>query len=134
MPMIYLKGPEQYDYAKLAIERAPVNSTVSILKPTRTPPQNRKMWAMLHDVSVSEVEDRKWTRDQWKIAFMDSLGHQCQFTPGLDGAGFLPMGYRTSKLTVPEMSDLIEVIYEYGARHGVTWRETDRSGFGRVEA
>jgi hypothetical protein len=27
------------------------------------------------------------------------------------------------------MRDLIEVIYEYGSRHGVEWRETRMGGF-----
>jgi hypothetical protein len=48
-----------------------------------------------------------------------------QFADGLDGAGPFPLGFRSSKLTKQQMSDLIEVIYEYGARHGVEWSEKE---------
>ena len=54
---------------------------------------------------------------------MHSLGHEVQFAEGLDKAGPFPLGFRTSKLNKKQMSDLIEVIYEYGSRHGVEWSE-----------
>lgn len=134
MPKVILCGPAQRAYAKQSIDQAPVNAIVSVLKATRSNAQNAKMWAMLADVSRAEPEGRKWVSETWKAAFMQSLGHQCQFADGLDGSGPFPIGFRTSGLTVSQMSDLIEVIYEYGSRHGVEWREARRSGFdmGRV--
>lgn len=129
MPVIYLLGDSQRAYAAEAIRQAPQFSTVSILAPTRTPPQNKKLWAMLRDVSQAKPEGRLWVPDTWKAAFMHSSGHQCQFAEGLDGSGPFPVGYRSSHLNVPQMRDLIEVIYEYGARHAVQWAETERSGF-----
>ncbi|WP_343502106.1 MULTISPECIES: recombination protein NinB [Roseobacteraceae] len=128
MPMIYLRGQSQRDYARRALDAAPDNSVVSITKPTRSVPQNKKLWAMLNDVAEAEPEGRQWTRETWKAAFMHSLGHQCQFADGLDGTGPFPVGFRSSHLTVAQMRDLIEVIYEYGSRHGVEWRETRRAG------
>lgn len=129
MPMIYLVGPSQREYAAKSLREAPDNAVVSIAKPTRTPPQNKKMWAMLQDVCAAKPEGRNWTRETWKAAFMQSLGHQCQFAEGLDGSGPFPVGFRSSHLTVAQMRDLIEVIYEYGSRHGVKWKEAKRSGF-----
>lgn len=129
MPVIYLVGPSQRQYAAQALREAPDNAVVSITKPTRTPPQNKKLWAMLRDVVAAKPEGRQWTADTWKAAFMHSLGHQCQFAEGLDGSGPFPVGYRSSQMNVSQMRDLIEVIYEYGSRHGVEWRETNRSGF-----
>lgn len=128
MPKIILRGPDQVSYAIAAISQAPENSVVTVLRPTRSNQQNAKMWAMLEDVSRSEPEGRKWTKDTWKAALMHSLGHQIQFADGLDGAGPFPVGFRSSSLTIQQMADLIEVIYEYGSRHGVEWRESDRSG------
>ena len=64
-----------------------------------------------------------WPPETWKAAFMHSLGHQCRFAEGLDGTGPFPIGFRTSRLTVRQMADLITVIYEYGDRHGVQWSE-----------
>ncbi|MDF3904655.1 recombination protein NinB [Paracoccus sp. AS002] len=129
MPVIYLLGDSQRAYAAEAIRQAPQFSTVSILAPTRTPPQNKKLWAMLRDVSQAKPEGRLWVPDTWKAAFMHSSGHQCQFAEGLDGSGPFPVGYRSSHLNVQQMRDLIEVIYEYGSRHAVQWTEAERSGF-----
>lgn len=129
MPRIYLKGKSQRDYALMALRAAPLNCVVSITKPNRTEPQNAKMWAMLNDVVKAEPEGRKWTSDTWKAAFMHSLDHQCQFAEGLDGSGPFPIGFRSSHMNVQQMRDLIEVIYEYGSRHGVAWKETLRSGY-----
>ena len=129
MPKIYLVGETQREYAAQALSQAPDNAVVSITAAKRSIPQNDKMWAMLRDVMHAEPEGRQWTDDTWKAAFMQSLGHQCKFAEGLDGSGPFPIGYRSHKLSVPQMRDLIEVIYEYGARHGVKWREAERSGF-----
>lgn len=129
MPVIYLLGDSQRAYAAEAIRQAPQFSTVSILAPTRTPPQNKKLWAMLRDVAQAKPEGRLWVPDTWKAAFLHSSGHQCQFAEGLDGSGPFPVGYRSSHLNIQQMRDLIEVIYEYGARHAVPWTEAERSGF-----
>jgi hypothetical protein len=53
---------------------------------------------------------------------MAALGHEVKFEMGLDNQPF-PIGFRTSKLTKPEMSDLIEFIYAYASKHGVKWSE-----------
>lgn len=129
MPKIYLIGQTQREYAAQALSQAPDNAVVSITAPKRSTMQNSKMWAMLQDVMRAKPEGRSWTADTWKAAFMQSLGHQCAFAEGLDGSGPFPVGFRSSNLNVKQMIDLIEVIYEYGARHGVEWRESERSGF-----
>jgi len=129
MPRIFLVGKSQRAYAAEALAAAPDNCVVSITKPKRTIPQNDKMWAMLQDVARAQPDGRQHTTDRWKALFMNSLGHQCQFEQGLDDTGPIPMGYSSSQLNVGQMRDLIEVIYEYGARHSVTWKEAKRSGF-----
>lgn len=129
MPRITLIGETQRAYASRCIDEAPDRAVVSILAPTRTNEQNAKLWAMLEDVRRAEPEGRRWTKETWKAAFMHSLGWQCEFAMSLDGNHPFPLGFRSSHLTVAQMSDLIESIYEYGARHGVEWREMERSGF-----
>ncbi len=62
------------------------------------------------------------TTDVWKMAFMQALNHEVQFEIGLNNKPF-PVGYSSSRLTVPEMNDLIEYIYWYGAQHGVEFSE-----------
>lgn len=124
---VILRGDRQRRFAQSLIDRAPPDAVVNVREATRNRDQNARMWAMLSDVARSRPEGRIWTTDTWKAAFMHSLGHQCQFGEGLDGSGPFPIGFRTSRLTVRQMADLITVIAEYGDRHGVTWSEPQRS-------
>ena len=118
-----LRGPDQRALAKRMIDAAPVGAVVNVREATRNREQNARMWAMLSDVSRAKPEGRQWVTEAWKAAFMQSLGHQCAFAEGLDGSGPFPIGFRTSRLTVRQMADLITVIAEYGDRHGVQWSE-----------
>jgi len=118
-----LVGPSQRAFAKRMIDLAPHGAVVTVREAKRSTEQNDKMWAMLSDVSRSKPEGRRWTTDTWKAAFMHVLGHQVQFCEGLDGSGPFPLGFRSSRLTVRQMADLITVIDEYGTRHGVVWSD-----------
>ena len=122
---IILRGPSQRRFAHELIERAPVDAVVRVAEATRNNDQNARMWAMLSDVSRAKPEGRKWPPETWKSAFMHSLGYQVQFADGLDGSGPFPLGFRSSRLTVRQMADLITVIAEYGDRHGVQWTEPE---------
>ncbi len=112
-----------------AVRNAPPGWTDEIKEPRRSMDANAKMWAMLSDVSKARPEGRQWTPEVWKCAFLHSLGHQVAFAEGLDGSGPFPIGFRSSKLTVRQMSDLIEVITEYGTRHGVVFKDTRDGGW-----
>lgn len=120
---VILRGDPQRRFAKGLIDAAPTDAVVTVREATRNNDQNAKMWAMLSDVARAKPEGRHWTTDTWKAAFLHSLGHQCQFAEGLDGSGPFPVGFRSSRLTVRQMADLITVITEYGDRHGVQWSE-----------
>lgn len=120
---IILASQSQRDLAKRLIDAAPERGVVKISEPKRNADQNARMWAMISDVSRAKPEGRMWPPETWKAAFMHSLGHQVQFAEGLDGSGPFPLGFRTSRLTVRQMADLITVISEYGDRHGVEWSE-----------
>ena len=120
---VILRTDTQREFAKSLITAAPIDAVVSIKEGNRTPDQNAKMWAMLSDISRAKPEGRVWTTDVWKSAFMHSLGHEILWQQGLDGQTPFPAGFRTSRLNKSQMSDLIEVIYEYGSRHGVIWTE-----------
>ncbi len=119
---VILRGPSQRDFAKHMIDRAPADAVVTIREATRSLEQNAKMHAMLSDVSRAKPEGRCHTPEVWKCLFMHACGHAVQFEMGLNGQPF-PTGFRSSRLTKAQMSDLIESIYEYGARHGVAWSD-----------
>ncbi len=115
--------------AVAAVMVAPDGYRVTVSPPLRSKDQNDKMWAMLEDVARARPEGRQWPPETWKAAFMHFLGHQIIFAEGLDDTGPFPVGFRSSKLKVRQMIDLITCITEYGDRHGVEWRETRRGGF-----
>jgi hypothetical protein len=51
------------------------------------------------------------------------LSQELRVVPNIDGTGFVPLGRSSSKLTVKEMTDLIELIFAFGAKHGVTFTD-----------
>ena len=82
------------------------------------------MWAALAHVSRQvEWHGQKLTPEDWKHVFSASLKQQ-RAVPGIDG-GFVVLGQSTSKMTVREMSDLMEVIACFGAEHGVRFTSNE---------
>lgn len=119
-----LWSPEARARAKRLIDAAPVNAVVTVKPEKRSQDQNAKMWAMLTDVSMAKPECREHIPEVWKELFMHALGYAARFEIGLDGQPF-PCGFKSSRLTKQQMSDLIEFIYEYGARHQIRWTEPE---------
>lgn len=112
----------------------PDGTRVQFKAPRRTLLQNDKMWAMLTDVSHQlDWQGQKYVPDDWKDYFMHAL-RRGRWMPDEEG-GMVPIGMRTSDLSKDEMSDLIEIMYEFGNRHNVEWgHEADnqhRSGEGK---
>jgi hypothetical protein len=116
------------DFAHRMVDAAPDGSVLSIKAPRRTIPQNDLMWAMLTQISAAKPEGRTLTPDVWKALFMHSLDHAQRFEMALDGNGMVPVGFRSSKLTKEQMSDLIEMMLEYAARHDIAIGIEARSG------
>jgi hypothetical protein len=102
------------------IASAPDGYVVAIEEPRRTIDQNSRLWAMLSDVAMSKPMGRMHTPDEWKMIFMSACGWEVAFLPGLDGR-FLPYGYRSSKLTKKQMTDLQDFIQAWGDENGVRW-------------
>lgn len=97
---------------------APDGWIVEIHEPTRSLQQNAAMWAALADISRQvEWHGKKLSKEDWKHVFSSSLKRQ-NVVPGLDG-GFVVLGISTSKMTIKEMSDLLELAHAFGAEHGV---------------
>lgn len=109
--------------ARRLIDTAEPGSVFNIREAARTSAQNDKMWAMLTDIARAKPDGREHTPRQWKSIFMASCGHKPSFLPSLEGDDFLCEGYKSSRLTKAQMSDLIESMYEFGARKNVVWSE-----------
>lgn len=88
----------------------------------RTTAQNARMWAMLHDISEQVIwHGQKLTDEEWKDVLTAGLKRQ-KAVPGIDG-GFVVIGAHTSRMTVQEMGDLMELMAAFGVEHEVTFHE-----------
>ena len=109
--------------AHVLIDAAPDGYVLTVQEPTRTIEQNARLWPMLSDVSRQvEWHGRKLSDEDWKHVFTAGL-RKLDVVPNLDGTGFVALGQSTSKMGKRQFSDLIELIFEFGARHGVRWSE-----------
>lgn len=106
-----------------AILSAPDNYRVEIRERTRSLDQNALMWELL-SILASQVQ---WpingkletlTPDEWKDILSASLTQENRIAHGIRG-GFVMIGKRTSKMSVRQMTDLIELIYAFAAEQGV---------------
>lgn len=104
--------------------KAPLGTRIEFKATKRSIPQNDRMWAMLTDVAQQVPwHGLKLRPDDWKLIFLDALKRELRVVPNLDGTGFINLGRSSSDLTKAEMSDLIELIFAFGAERGVTFHE-----------
>lgn len=108
--------------AQHAILQAPEGHVVTIKPATRSLEQNALLWPLLQDVSKQvEWYGQHLTDEEWKDMFTASLKKQ-KVVPGIDG-GFVVCGQRTSTMSKADFSELVELIFAFGAQHGVKWSE-----------
>ena len=101
--------------------------TVSVKAETRSSAQNSLLWSCLADVARQvEWHGQKLDDEAWKDMSTAALKRQ-RVVPGIDG-GFVVLGTRTSRMTIAEMSELIEFLHAFGDERGVKW---SRASLGR---
>lgn len=102
------------------IGKVPAGTRVEFKASKRSLPQNDRMWAMLTDIATQlPWHGQKLRPDDWKILFLDALKREVQAVPNLDGTGVVNIGRSSSDLSKDEMSGLIDLLLEFGNRHGV---------------
>lgn len=111
-----------------AVMSAPDNFRVEIRERTRSLDQNALMWELLTTLSTSlqwpvNGKSETLTPDEWKDILSASLDQESRIAQGIRG-GFVMIGKRTSKMTVRQMTDLIELIYAFGAEHDIAFSES----------
>ena len=126
MSSITLLNPQQatvawnhiYDEQVKPLTMAGHRLRLSIKRETRSSEQNARMWAMLEDVARQVVwHGRKLLKEDWKHIFSAALKQQ-DAVPGING-GFVVLGQSTSKMTVAQMGELMELIEAFGAQNDV---------------
>lgn len=123
---IRLVAQAQRERAKMLIDHAPDGYVMRLSEPTRNLEQNAKLHAMCGDIQKQVPEMTPFNIEDIKLRFMDALGSELRFLPKLEGQGMFPVGHRSSQLTVKQFAGLIEILYAYGANHGVRWTEPER--------
>lgn len=117
-----LVHPTARQLASKACINAPDGYVAEIKPRTRSLDQNAKMWAMLADLSAQiDWYGQRLTSEEWKDVLTAALKKQ-KVVPGLDG-GFVVIGARTRNMTIREMSELVELMYAFGAERDVKWSE-----------
>ena len=96
--------------------------TLEIRPEKRSDAQNRRLWAMLADISAQvEWHGKKLGAEDWKAIFTASL-RSMNVVPNLDNTGFVVLGQSTSRMTKAEMCELQELIEAFGAEQGVQFK------------
>lgn len=98
---------------------------VTVHDKLRTVAQNDRLHPLIRPIANSLVwHGQKLSVDDWKLVFVDALKHEMRVVPNIDGTGFVPLGRKTSKLTVGEMADLMTLIEAFAAQHSIDlWQQ-----------
>lgn len=108
--------------ARFVMREAPAGYCVTVSEPTRSLEQNALMWPLLEKLAAHIVwHGTKLSSEDWKDMLTASLRKQ-RAAPGIDG-GFVVFGERTRVYSKAQFSELIELIFAFGAQHGVTFEK-----------
>jgi len=120
--LLTLRSTAERERAARYVAQAPSGTRVEFKAAKRSLPQNDFMWSMLTDLARElPWHGIKLTPDDWKLMFLDALKRELRIVPNLDGNGFVNLSRSSFDLSKNEMGDLLELIREFGARHGITF-------------
>ena len=115
----------QRELAHRWVDKMPLGWILEVREPGRNNDQNAAFHTAVRDVQKQvEWHGKHWTEEAWKQYFLTSLVIMHQMLPEVmphETSAPVLIHPASSKLTKGEMSDLIELVYEFGARHGVTF-------------
>lgn len=116
--VFYLAHPEARRRALANVEAAPKGYRVTVEPPKRTLDQNAKLWVLLTEIAQQvEWHGQRLEAAEWKDMATAALKQQ-KVVPGIDG-GFVVLGSSTRRMSVADMSELIEFLQAFGAERGV---------------
>jgi hypothetical protein len=124
--LVTIRSTADRERVQRIIDAAPFGSRVEIKSAKRTTPQNDRMWAMLTDIAMQVPWDdgQKLRPDDWKIIFLAALKREMRTVANIDGDGVVNISTSSSDLSKSEMSDLIELMYAFGAQRGVVFQDS----------
>lgn len=96
--------------------------TLEVRPEKRSNEQNRLLWAALGEVSRQvDWRGQKLEPAEWKDVFTAALKRQ-KVVPGIEG-GFVVLGSSTSRMSKAEFSEMMELIFAFGAERGVVFQD-----------
>lgn len=118
---------EDRDLAMRYVRQAPATTVITFTHRTRSSEQNARMWSMLTDFSEQmDWYGHKLKAEEWKDVFTAALRRE-RVVPGIDG-GFVVLGQRTSKMSIEEMTMLMDLMSAFAAQHGVRLKVESEEG------
>ena len=90
--------------------------------------QNNLLWQMLQDVA-SQVRwpvdgiEQLLCKEDWKVILTAGVKKEARIAAGVSG-GFVMLGTPTSRMTVAEMTELIDFIRWFGDSKQVAWSDS----------
>lgn len=126
-PFIIIRTEADRRRALKWVEHAPYGIGVEFKDKNRSNDQNAAMWSILTQITRQRPDHNgvKMSAALWKAVFMQALGAELVMLPTLECDGLFPFGHRSSKLSVQQMSDLIELMLSWAAREGLTIEHFD---------
>jgi hypothetical protein len=122
---LILRSQADRQLATKWVKDVPRGTQVEFREMKRTLPQNSALWAALTDVARQvEWYGQKLTPTDWKDIFTAALV-KARIVPNIDGNGFVQLGLHTSDMSKDELSNLLELVYHFGAEHGVVFQEKE---------
>lgn len=122
--VVFLTSKANRERAARWCATAPDGTSVEFRKEKHSRDQQKRMWAMLGDISKqTRWHGSKLDQEDWKLLFLQALTSELRLVPNMAGDGFVPLGRSSSRLTKGEMSDMIELMYQFGAERGIVWSE-----------
>jgi hypothetical protein len=123
---VVLRSQADRDKVCKWVQNVDAGTRVTLKEAKRTVPQNDRFWAALSEIAQQvPYHGLKLTADDYKLIFLDALKREVRMVPNLDGNGFVSLGRSSSDLSKDEFSMLLELIYAFGAQHGVVFSERE---------
>ena len=115
--------------------QAPSGTQAEFFPPSRTPPQNALMWAMLTDIAWQTLwHGEKLTPADWRLVFLDDLPTARRMVPNLKGDGLVNLNRATSSTLKPaDFAALLDLIAAFAADRGVTFHKPQAKGTADAE-
>lgn len=128
-PTIPLRTEQDRARAIQLLQRVDLTAgwTWSMREEVRSDAQNRRMWAMLRDISRQvEWYGQKLSDEDWKHIFSASVQKQ-RAVPGLEG-GFVVLGVSTRRQSKKWFNDMFLVMEAFAAERQVKFTTADHWG------